>query len=135
MQRRCTIPMALGSAMLTARDASAGMPAPFPEDWKAMARLTEDSLGRLQAISFFLMVMIVSVIAVQLLWNIIARDSQWIPRITLFKAFAVVVLWGSLFVVVLTMISGARELLTPGAWKKNGITYTLQEGEDVRPHD
>lgn len=33
--------------------------------------------------------------------------------------------WGLLFVVVLTMISGARELLTPGAWEKVGVTYRL----------
>ena len=30
-----------------------------------------------------------------------------------------------LFVIVLTMISGARELLTPGAWEQNGGTYEL----------
>src|SRR5262245_44535701 len=30
-----------------------------------------------------------------------------------------------LFVLVLTMISGARELMTPGAWKKEGLTYKL----------
>ena len=37
------------------------------------------------------------------------------------------VVWGSLFVLVLTMISGARELMTPGAWKKDGITYVLED--------
>src|SRR6185369_14768900 len=36
-----------------------------------------------------------------------------------------VVLWGLLFIVVLTMISGARELMTPGAWRKQGWTYKL----------
>jgi hypothetical protein len=35
--------------------------------------------------------------------------------------------WGLLFLVVLTMISGARELLTPGAWEKVGFTYRLAE--------
>lgn len=30
-----------------------------------------------------------------------------------------------LFVLVLTMISGARELMTPGAWEKKGLTYRL----------
>ena len=34
-----------------------------------------------------------------------------------------------LFLLVLTMISGARELMTPGAWKKDGITYTLDDGK------
>ena len=41
-------------------------------------------------------------------------------------------LWGLCFVVVLTMISGARELMTPGAWKKQGWTYTLA---DAKPAD
>lgn len=36
-----------------------------------------------------------------------------------------VVLWGLLFIVVLAMISGARELMTPGAWEKQGATYRL----------
>ncbi len=39
-----------------------------------------------------------------------------------------VVLWGLLFTVVLAMISGARELMTPGAWEKQGATYRLKEG-------
>jgi hypothetical protein len=34
-----------------------------------------------------------------------------------------------LFVLVLTMISGARELMTPGAWRKQGFTYTLAEDQ------
>jgi hypothetical protein len=40
---------------------------------------------------------------------------------------SLVILWGLLFVVVLTMISGARELMTPGAWRKQGWTYRLTE--------
>ena len=33
---------------------------------------------------------------------------------------------GLLFYVVLTMISGARELLTPGVWEKQGTGYRLR---------
>jgi hypothetical protein len=44
------------------------------------------------------------------------------------RALAAVALWGFVFVIVLTMISGARELLTPGAWEKQGATYKLKEG-------
>jgi hypothetical protein len=40
----------------------------------------------------------------------------------------IVLLWGLLFVIVLTMISGARELMTPGAWRKQGATYKLADG-------
>src|SRR5262249_35186152 len=41
--------------------------------------------------------------------------------------------WGLLFVLVLTMISGARELMTPGAWEKQGLTYRLKKGETEPP--
>jgi hypothetical protein len=53
------------------------------------------------------------------------RDFPKLPRLTFFKALGVVLLWGLLFVIVLTMISGARELMTPGAWVKQGFTYKL----------
>jgi hypothetical protein len=33
------------------------------------------------------------------------------------------------------MISGARELMTPGAWEKNGITYRLKEKPQPAPAD
>jgi len=36
-------------------------------------------------------------------------------------------LYGLAFVIVLTMISGARELMTPGAWRKQGWTYKLAD--------
>ena len=49
------------------------------------------------------------------------------------RALSLVVLWGVLFVIVLTMISGARELMTPGAWKKQGWTYQLAESSPPRP--
>jgi hypothetical protein len=42
---------------------------------------------------------------------------------------AAVLLWGFLAIIVLAMISGARELMTPGAWRKQGYTYKLDEGE------
>jgi hypothetical protein len=38
-----------------------------------------------------------------------------------------VTLWGLLFLLILTMISGARELMTPGAWEKHGSTYELKD--------
>ena len=41
------------------------------------------------------------------------------------QGLGIIVLWGLLFVLVLTMISGARELMTPGAWEKKGPTYKL----------
>jgi len=50
-----------------------------------------------------------------------------LPRLGYVRALSLVGLWGVLFVLVLTMISGARELLTPGAWEKQVRTYRLSE--------
>lgn len=105
----------------------AGMPSVLPEDLDTYFQLSGTSKQRFQAISFFAIVMMISTIVLKVLWNTVAKDSNWLPKLTWSKAIAVVVLWGALFVLVLTMISGARELMTPGAWKKDGITYTLEE--------
>src|SRR5262249_12278141 len=50
-----------------------------------------------------------------------------LPHLSYGRSLSLVILWGLSFVVVLTMISGARELMTPGAWKKQGWTYTLTD--------
>lgn len=111
----------------------AGMPSPLPDDLPRVLRLTESAEASLSAISFFLAGLLVSAAAVWGLWNYARRDfPQW-PRLSFGKALAVVVLWGLMFVIVLTMISGARELMTPGAWKKNGATYTLATEPGEKP--
>ena len=96
--------------------AFAGMPSVSLSD---VARL------RVQTISFFLVALLLSAWLIKLLWNYLRRDFVSLPRLTYGKAVGVIVLWGLLFVLVLTMISGARELMTPGAWEKNGLTYRL----------
>ena len=75
-----------------------------------------DTLGQLLAL------------LVKLLWNYLAKDFSKLPPMTYRKALAAVTLWGLLFLLVLTMISGARELMTPGAWEKQGATYKLKDG-------
>jgi len=72
-------------------------------------------------------VLLVSAWAVKGLWNVLRRDFAWLPPLGYGRSLSLVVLWGLLFVVVLTMISGARELMTPGAWRKQGWTYKLTE--------
>ena len=47
---------------------------------------------------------------VQLLWNYLRRDFSLLPRLSYGKAVGVVGLWGLLFVLVLTMISGAARI-------------------------
>jgi hypothetical protein len=98
--------------------ASAGMP---------VLTLTEIASLRFEAISFFLLGFLVSAWIIQRLWNSVLRELARLPRLSYGKAIGLTTIWGLLFLLVLTMISGARELMTPGAWKKSGVTYKLAE--------
>jgi hypothetical protein len=106
--------------LVAAAPAHAGMPS---------ITLTDVARARLDTISFFIVAFLVCALLVKLLWNYLAKDFPKLPRMTYRKALAATFLWGLVFLIVLTMISGARELLTPGAWKKEGTTYRLTEGE------
>jgi hypothetical protein len=119
-------------------DCPAGMPAVLPTNWTASgprpdwARSTQaadSGAAQFQAISFFLACLLVSAWGLKALWNSIGRDFPALPRLRYGRALSLVILWGLCFIVVLTMISGARELMTPGAWKKQGWTYTLAESK------
>jgi hypothetical protein len=102
------------------RVALAGMPDP---------ELTEIARLRFQTLSFFLMILLASAGLIQLIWNFALRPTlPRLPRLGYWRALGLVVLWGLLFIIVLTMISGARELMTPGAWEHNGATYRLKDG-------
>ena len=110
--------------------AEAGMPAPLPTGWTAESRPSSDpdiagTALRIQAISFFVAVLLFSGWLVKGLWNFAKRDFPRLPMLTYGRALGLVFLWGLSFVTVLTMISGARELMTPGAWRKQGWTYQL----------
>lgn len=87
--------------------------------------LTDVARMRFETISFFLLVVLLSAWAIQGLWNGLRKDVTQMPRLSYRGALFGTVLWGLLCLCVLTMISGARELLTPGAWEKNGSTYQL----------
>jgi hypothetical protein len=100
------------------RLAAAGMPS---------VQLSDVANLRLETISFFLMLFLASAGLIQLLWNQLQRDWTFLPRLRYTAALGLVTLWGLLFVLVLTMISGARELMTPGAWERNGATYRLAD--------
>lgn len=99
--------------------------------WAGMptVRLTEVARVRLENISFFLMLFFLSAWLIQLLWNYLGRDWTFLPRLRYPAALGIVTLWSLLFVLVLTMISGARELMTPGAWEPKGATYRLAGAE------
>ncbi len=97
--------------------------------WAGMPSVTLSDLARMrvQTISFFLLGLLACSWVVQRIWNSLSADFPRLPQLSYGKALGVVTLWGLLFVLILTMISGARELMTPGAWKKAGYTYKLAE--------
>ena len=106
------------------RLAQAGMP---------MATLSDIAVMRLEAISFFLVCFLVSSALVWKIWNSARKDFPRLPHLAYWRATGLVALWGLLFLLVLTMISGARELMTPGAWHKQGFTYKLVEDDPMAP--
>ncbi len=95
--------------------------------------LTDVAEARLQSISFFCVVYLLLALGVMGLWNYLGKSFDWMPRINYRRALALMLVSGLFLYVILTMISGARELLTPGAWKKQGVGYELSSGE--RPPD
>ena len=101
------------------RFAAAGMPA---------ITFTDVAAFRLQSLSFFAAGLLISAAVVQWLWNSLKKDLPRLPKLNYRRACGIVLLWGLLFVIVLTMISGARELMTPGAWERDGLTYKLRSG-------
>jgi hypothetical protein len=127
--------------VLLASIASAGMPAVLPSEWTqthSPSWASSENAGAspmapyLQAISFFVVGLLVCAWAVNGLWQVLRKDLTWLPSLSYARSLSLVVLWGLLFVVVLTMISGARELMTPGAWRKQGWTYRLNEPASQR---
>jgi hypothetical protein len=108
----------------------AGMPSPLPTPFTQDAFPHSETLSpwvdeRLQAVSFFVVVVLVCAWGVRGLWSGLRRDWPRLPALSYRGALLATLLWGLVFVVVLTMISGARELMTPGAWQKSGWTYQL----------
>ncbi|MCK8502664.1 hypothetical protein [Myxococcus fulvus] len=91
--------------------------------------LTELAEQRLEAISFFIAVFLVVSAGVWALWNRLRRDVPRLPRLGYGAALALVFLVGLALQLVLSMIAGGRELMTPGAWEKTGATYQLTQAK------
>ncbi len=114
---------------------NAGMPAVLPSGWTAenSAEFGHEpgelsgsiAAVRFQAISFFVVLFLLTALLIKWIWNAARRDVPSLPRLSYGRALGLLTLNGFMFVVVLTMISGARELMTPGAWRKQGWTYRL----------
>src|SRR5687767_12311333 len=101
--------LVIGCLLCWPAAAQAGMPS-------ATTMLSELARLRLQSISFFLAGFLLSSLLIQIIWNYLRRDVSFLPGLSYPRALGLVGLWGLLFILVLTMISGARELMTPGAW-------------------
>ncbi|MDC3960464.1 hypothetical protein [Polyangium jinanense] len=96
--------------------AHAGMP---------FVRLSDIARMRIEAISFFVLLILLLTVLVQWLWNAVQRDIPRLPRLSYKASLGVVGLWALGMHLVLSMIAGGRELMTPGAWEKDGATYKL----------
>ena len=121
-----TLIFTLVALTITPQILVAGMPAPLPDDVATILRPREEPVQRMQVISFFLLALFLSALVVMWLWNGLRSEFPNLPKLSYWKAVVVTVAWGILFSIVLVMISGARELMTPGAWQKNGATYELK---------
>lgn len=91
--------------------------------------LTDVARARIDALSFFLLTYLVISWVVKVIWNQLAKSFSSLPQLKYLQALGLVFTTGLMFYVVLTMISGARELLTPGAWEKQGVGYRIRENE------
>ena len=98
----------------------------------AMPRLTDMARARVEVISFFAVGYLVLALVYRWLWNSLARDFPKLPRLSFRGALGALIVCGLFIYVVLTMISGARELLTPGAWERSGVMYKIRE-QDQNP--
>jgi hypothetical protein len=103
---------------LPATAALAGMP---------NVTLSDAASLRLSGISFFLFLLLLAAWGFKGLWNFVRRDFPRMPLLSYRRALAFVLLLGLLLNVVLLMIAGTRELMTPGAWQKSGISYKLRD--------
>jgi hypothetical protein len=82
---------------------------------------------RLEEISFFCALLIACSFAFQLLWNFGFKGFGAVPRLSFRHALCLALLFGLVMLLILTMISGIREVLTPGAWRKQGTSYRLND--------
>jgi hypothetical protein len=114
--RHGLLALTFGIVAMRPDKAFAGMPSPVLSDWAQV---------RIETLSFFVVVLLISAAVVRWLWNALAKDFPKMPRLGYRKSLAAVVLCGMLLAVVLTMIAGARELLTHGAWQKQGVLYKV----------
>jgi hypothetical protein len=82
---------------------------------------------RLEQISFFVVLLLVCTVLFRFLWNHGFQGLGGLPRIGFRQSFCLAMVLGLGMLVILTMISGIREVLTPGAWLRQGSHYRLTD--------
>ena len=82
--------------------------------------LTSFGLKTFTGLSTVVVAMLLATIVLNLSWNALAKSTT-LPALSFGKTVILTVLLGMLFFLVLVMISGSRELLTPGAWQPSGL--------------
>jgi len=82
---------------------------------------------RVQELSFFLFLLIACAFLFKLTWNYAVKGFPYLPTLNFKRSLCLAILFGLVMLLVLTMISGIREVLTPGAWRKQGSTYRLND--------
>jgi hypothetical protein len=82
---------------------------------------------RLQEISFFLVLLLVCALGFKILWNYSFKGFDSVPKLTFLRALSASLIFGLVMLLILTMISGIREVLTPGVWRKQGTAYRLND--------
>src|SRR5947209_14770527 len=93
-------------SLLAAGECHAGMPS---------FTLREIYQLRFQELSFFIFLLLVSAFLFQLTWNYAVKGIQAIPKLNYWRALSLSLVFGLGMLVVLTIISGVREILTPAA--------------------
>jgi hypothetical protein len=112
----CFAGIALGG--LTVPSAQAGM---------TSYTLNEVVRLRMEDISFFGLLLLLCATGFLLTWNYVARGIPFLPKLNFLRALCLTGVLSLLMLLVLSMISGARELLTPGVWRRQGTGYRLNE--------
>src|SRR5262249_19539924 len=82
---------------------------------------------RFEDISFFIVLLLVCSALFQFLWNHAVKGFSLLPKLKFLQALILATLFGLLMLLILTMISGIREVLTPGAWRRQGSSYRLND--------
>jgi len=82
---------------------------------------------RLEEISFFLFLLLVCTVVFRFLWNHAVKGFEFLPKIKFVQALCLALLFGLLMLLILAMISGIREVLTPEAWRRQGSSYRLND--------